>query len=1731
MKDRKVVGFFRQTLILLWKNGILFKRNVSGTLVEILVSLLFVFILIFLRFFVDSTKYNEQSFVSNPIRNVLDAVNVTTKRSLILYYPNNSFVQEIVTNAYYFIKKQKPNFNATVSASISGEASNLDSNTISNLFALVSFPDSYTGTNVLPNKIQYKIFTQERTNFQYNVISNFYSKNDYLYTNSPESYCFSNKYFLMYNTIFNPIKHAVDFSLISNITGIYLNNNTKQVKFVQYDCPEYDNDIFKTRFSFFPLIIVQIAFLFTLIVNLGNIIVEKQTKMKEYLKLVGIKWYVMWITWIIRSLIPYMILSLLFAIVTAIKFNPRIKDDSSLTKKAVFYHTNFFVGFSLFFVYSIQVAMFTLLLGQIFSKTFIAKTITIILWLLTVINFYDNLPSSGIKYIFCMFPNAALIFAFQAIFQFERSSKPLSYLNMYTNLYDDPLNLGAIMAAMIVWTLIYIPITWYIERIFPGEYGAPLPFYFPFMPSYWRNPNKTLTEDKLEFDSIKNDKYGFEKEPTGLSRSISIQNITKKFRSGLSKNKTVVDNLSLNFYQNQITGLLGHNGAGKTTTTFMLCGIYAPTSGDAFILGKSIKTNMDDIRSSLGFCPQYDILYEDLTVAEHLDLIASIKGYSKSEIKEEILNISKFVGLDNDLEKKSKQLSGGMKRRLSVAMALTGGSKIIILDEPTSGLDPYNRRTLWELIRKFKKGRCIVLTTHFMEEADALSDRIAIMNHGQVKCCGSPLFLKNAFGSGFRLAIAKNLSFDENKFKEVLKEQIEKYLIETNIAAEMSISVPYGLSSKLPQLITTIEEKKNIIGIDGYGISSPTIEEVFIKVGSIDRNYEIKEEIKDIDDSHLIAHSEDLNNAFSGDFHRNKGFKLWIQQVRSLWLKRFRIFYRRYILAAIILILPFLLEAVLSALIPSQTNLINSIRGVVSSSTSYELTLKNYSTHTIPYYVKGEIDTTPVNNLINNYFTQIRLPGVSLLKLDNDSINEYVLSYRKSNVKNLLNNYYAGFVLNLTNNTDLSATFYYNSLAFHSSANILNEIDNLIFNFLTNDYSKSISTINVPIQSNNTLSGTSNFLEVLACIDSLPVSLLNFINSIIVAFMIGIMVIHIAREKVNGSKQLQLLSGTHYMTYWFSNYLFDFLIHLINISLIVIFLKIVDVAKNDTSSETNAIAGNETLGYFYLLLFLSSFSWCTIAFIWSFFFKSEIIGFVVLVIVLGFASFLDIIWTFIELLIQNGSNVKQPGSKLMNVIRIIFALVFPNVTIKRGLYNLKIRTNSYCIDSVNSVLGDNFTYNEPWYSFNEPGIGMELLFCGIQFLVGNLILIILEMKLFSKLNFSCCKKLSSIFVESNSKFKLESDVQKESDRIKNSDLKELSSKEPLVVSELFKKFMKNKTEFIAVNKLSFGVSQKECFGLLGLNGAGKTTTFKMLTGELEPSSGKAFINGNDVVKQRNKARRDMSFCPQFDYLPEYLTVHDTFNLFAGLRGLEQKSINKVLNDLTQIFKLDEFDDKLIQNLSGGNKRKVSSAISFIGRPSVVFLDEPTTGMDPAARRYLWTVIKRARDLGMTIVLTTHSMEECEALSTKLGIMVNGQFQCLGSVQQLKNKFGKGYTLIIKCKYHNESNFLIQRVQEFVSNKIKGSKLKDSQQETLFYQIESDENNEILSIAELFTLIESNKDLLKIETYSLSQTTLEQVFLSFAKEQKSEEEIKASIQKNMKTSNRSIRKLDSQEDIS
>ena len=209
--------------------------------------------------------------------------------------------------------------------------------------------------------------------------------------------------------------------------------------------------------------------------------------------------------------------------------------------------------------------------------------------------------------------------------------------------------------------------------------------------------------------------------------AIKTVNLTKRY-----KNIVAVKGLSLSVNKGELFSLLGVNGAGKTTAIKMLSCLTEPTAGEAYLLGKSIITNSDGVKSVIGVSPQETAVAQGLTAKENLDLICGVYGFSKEKREKRIKEITELLSLDSIMERKAGKLSGGWQRRLSIAMALISEPKILFLDEPTLGLDVLARSELWDIIRSLKGNVTIVLTTHYMEEAEELSDRIGIMKDGEL---------------------------------------------------------------------------------------------------------------------------------------------------------------------------------------------------------------------------------------------------------------------------------------------------------------------------------------------------------------------------------------------------------------------------------------------------------------------------------------------------------------------------------------------------------------------------------------------------------------------------------------------------------------------------------------------------------------------------------------------------------------------------------------------------------------------------------------------------------------------------------------------------------------------------------------------------------------------------------------------------------------------------------------
>ncbi|CAL6080536.1 ABC_transporter family protein [Hexamita inflata] len=342
---------------------------------------------------------------------------------------------------------------------------------------------------------------------------------------------------------------------------------------------------------------------------------------------------------------------------------------------------------------------------------------------------------------------------------------------------------------------------------------------------------------------------------TGLEPLVRLLNLTKTYPSTrYSPAKRAVRNMYYTIGKNECFCLLGANGCGKTTLINMLCMLFKPTHGTAYICGQSIndKNNQQLIQQNLGVCPQFDILYPTMTIRQHLLFYARIKGVHKSIQKEHITDLLEAVELSNVSHQSPRQLSGGMKRRLSFSIALCSKPQVLIFDEPSSGLDVATRRALWNVIIKARQGRAILLTTHAMEEAECLATRIAIMADGKLRSIGTPSGLQKRFGSGYQLTICvdKEKQFKNNGVYVQIGqiqlnlpgEQSAHQLINQKISKELILASCYQgtlvyivpqqtkISDLWRKMEELIQDREN--GISDWSLNQTSLESVFIKVAS-----------------------------------------------------------------------------------------------------------------------------------------------------------------------------------------------------------------------------------------------------------------------------------------------------------------------------------------------------------------------------------------------------------------------------------------------------------------------------------------------------------------------------------------------------------------------------------------------------------------------------------------------------------------------------------------------------------------------------------------------------------------------------------------------------------------------------------------------------------------------------------------------------------------------------------
>ena len=1388
--------------------------------------------------------------------------------------------------------------------------------------------------------------------------------------------------------------------------------------------------------GYFSLFMV-LSFLFPVSQLVKSIVKEKEARIREAMLIMGLGTGSFYVSWFVTYAIQFAITSLISAIIMRITFFPK---------------NNFGVVFFLLFFFSLSSIALAGLLSTIFSKARVSALVSpIIYFLLSIPLFLVDNMSLGVRGILLLLSPTALAQGFNLLANYEQMGGMTSE---HVATARDDINMLTVLFMLGIDTIVYCLIALYLDAVFPSEWGTRKHGCFCFIDPYrWF----TKKDVKSANESDGRDPVGvFEEENSPNPVHVEFHGLRKTFERG-TETMTAVNDLHLKLRENEVTVLLGHNGAGKTTAINLLTGMLEPTAGDCTVYGRSVGNELSQVRRDISLCPQHNILWPELTCEQHLRFYAALKGCTGKQADAAVSEMLHAVDLMDKKDYVSDELSGGQKRKLSVAIAFIGGSRLIILDEPTAGMDVAARRFTWDLIRRMAVGRTILLTTHYMDEADLLGNSIAIMAKGSLRCQGSGMFLKSKYSVGYALTMSVTTDTDSEQMKQKVAEMIPNSEIMPTGAEELSYRLPMQSVGAFSDLFSYIETTGKELGVRGYGVTVTTLEDVFLAIAHDEETQEdgsgenpIKSPFashtpvislqKNVEPVETASRSVPIEDPWSEEAEEERTRRRWTtratddertlsRQFTALCMKRLNNLKRDRRTQCLQILLPVccILLSMLLLLIE-----------IVPEQPEIKLDASMYDNDNIGQMF---LDTSNCNwntQLHSNYIHR------DVTRANASAFDSYLLQTFHDHESH---ERYCGVHCNDISGFNL---LFANYSANHNSAEMLFLLYRAALDTTTGTtHSMTMSNFPMPWTDRQDALFSAIRTFMVAIVILIP---FTFIPSVFVSWIV--------KEKQSKAKHLQLVSGMNFFIYWLSNLVFDIASFLVTEFLVIIIFLIF--------SRDEYVGSGEAFGAIFLLFIFYGFSGAAISYFVAYFFDDHASAQNVVMMANFICGF---VLVFLNFMLSIFDSTKSAADVLVFIFRLL-----PSFCLGDGI--LKMAS----LDFARTFGVDKSPFDL------EDGVGWDIIFMVIEFPLFMALTLLLDHP-------QRKKREQQLMMSDELPDPIEGedeDVFAERNRIEQPQSASAEEARDIVrVKNLMKKYSNGK---VAVKNLSFGVHRGEVFAFLGTNGAGKTTTISILCGEHLPTHGRGSVANHDVVLEAQEAQQNIGYCPQFDALLDLLTAKEHLMLYAGLRGVPSDVSEAVAEELIEVCGLSEHRNTLASNMSGGNKRKLSVAISLIGGPSVVFLDEPSAGMDPVARRGLWEVIDDVSKHS-SVVLTTHHLEEVEALAHRVAIMVGGQLMCIGDKTHLKNKYGSGFEMQIRLV--NES--WIPPFLEFIRMKFPESVLRESRSTKYTYALPATHQ-----LSQVFSILEAEGKAVGVEDYAVAQTSIEQVFLRISEGAEDEE---------------------------
>ncbi|KAJ8717469.1 hypothetical protein PYW08_005868 [Mythimna loreyi] len=1621
----------RVLLVLMWKNALIRKRRCIQTLVECLATLLF-FLLLFLLTGLLKT-FLIQPVPDDPVANTdmvpLDFMAPPPR--WILYQPESPVTKALMDDVGAKLNLKRVTSDAPDKISVYfslPEGSRLADYTTNMqiLDAVVIFRDMSGET--WPNRLNYTI----RMNGDFHT--ELYKDEVY----EP------NRQFGTDYALFMRIQWAIDSS--------YIKQQSKKdvpLKLATQEFPYYRvyKNIYTDVVCKFLTFLSWLSLIFTFIFLMSRLVQERTSGMQELMKMEGVSLSALMLSHVLNVLPCGLIFATGSTILLKVSKNAVIPNSSPVLLWLVLF---------LFFSTIVSIAFAC---SYIPTTTQYAITISALLymalWVPARLLFVRKMPYL-VRIAVGFVPFMPLHHFWTEIAKLELFGDGVYFSNMTKTHDENSVSVLVSIITMILQCVLFFTLSWYLSLVRPGQYGQALPWNFCFKSKNEVQPNVDWGEEEEQMTS---DPRYFEPAPRNVEVGIKVINVSKvysKFR--------ILRNISLEVYKGEITVLLGHNGAGKTTLMNVITGMTSANGGQVYVNGMDTVKQSKEIRKNLGFCPQHNLFFEDLTVQQNIMFFTLLKKGSIASARMAARQLAESLRLSDKLKYLPSDLSGGMKRRMQLGCALAGDASVLVLDEPTSGLDVESRRELWDLLLSLRGERTVLLTTHFMEEADALGDRVAAVHQGVLRCFATTMHLKKAIGTGYRLSLTTIGSPKEGEVTAVVKSHVPDATLKEQTTNTLTYNLPATHSGKFPELFSALEANRSELGLDSIGVGVSTLEEVFLKLCS-----DVDTSLYDDEVDHAGEPEPPPKQITGAALYMRQWFVLIKRQVKYAICKK-------WIFLVANLVIP--IGMIICAVYVSNQKQAAPSRSLAMNLDMYD----DNDYYRLLYRVDGSNITQADVHKLQGRYPKVTFGTSDDIYTNMISIGKMgMLEYKK---------YLVGIEVN-----DTDAKILYTAIYRHAAPVSLNLLSNLLAaHYIPSSDGNTITTMNYPISDElkNEVPKEPKDLGSVQLFGIMIVILLLVVNG----NHIGLL----CQERQTGSRHIHIMSGCPAELHWLAT---------LSIHMLVCALNIVvpTVVTSYFLDKDNTINQSDFLGAFALILVLGSLAYFPLLYLLTINFDERSTSLFTVVLMIVFAIITPLLWW----------GVAVTGGTQKLVLRIFLPIAhyaIPQHTL--GVAAMKsimsARTSALCKiikEFCPLPYGEELGFNAAdcclekpvcYFCMGKKGIGTEFITLTMQFVVLMAMVILTERGVFNGL-------LDKVM---NLRYKPPQDA--EPDKMVRAEKAYVSKAITMPAKEipdamLLHDLHKNYPQFCnknvnALKGVSLSVKKGECFGILGVNGAGKSTCFKMITAEESITRGNIFCGGYHLTRGNSQYLQTLGYCPQFFGLDMFLTGKDNLALVLTLRGYDNNRIEEEAKKWINIVGLEKYADQRVEGYSGGCVRRLGAATALCAAAQLSLLDEPSAGVDVAARRRMWVALRKSLKLGRAVAISSHSMDEMEALCSRIAILAGGHVRALGTAAGLRAAHAQGHAVMFKLTQAQQvdeidgANTQINRLQEKMQQTFNCT-LKDVHKTMLHYHI-----NETMRYSELFAKLESLRERFPslIEDYSVTETTLEEVFLSFAKEQ-------------------------------